>query len=295
MTQAMIEFQNVHKSFGANHVLRGVDLRVDKGSSMVIIDGSGTGKSVLIKTVLGLLHQDKGTILVEGKSATEGDRDAFLARFGMLFQGGALFDSMPVWQNVAFRLLRGSLKRPKDEARAIAIEKLRRVGLREAVADLYPAELSGGMQKRVGLARAIAAEPEIIFFDEPTTGLDPIMSGVINELIREIVVEMGATAMTITHDMSSVRAIADQVAINHRKADITPRQQAMLDFALKVSLESATVADADFDALHGHGFDDEDIWDIAAIAAFFAMSNRMANFTSMRPNDEFYTMGRTAG
>lgn len=215
MTQAMIAFRDVHKSFGSNHVLRGVSLTVNKGESMVIIGGSGTGKSVLIKTVLGLLQPEKGTILVDGKNATEGDRDAFLARFGMLFQGGALFDSMPVWQNVAFRLMRGSLKRPKDEARAIAVEKLRRVGLKEQVADLYPAELSGGMQKRVGLARAIAAEPEIIFFDEPTTGLDPIMAGVINKLIREIVVEMGATAMTITHDMSSVRAIADHVAMIH--------------------------------------------------------------------------------
>jgi phospholipid/cholesterol/gamma-HCH transport system ATP-binding protein len=133
----------------------------------------------------------------------------------MLFQGGALFDSMPVWQNVAFRLQRGAQKRPKAEAREIAIEKLRRVGLTPDVADLYPSELSGGMQKRVGLARAIAAEPEIIFFDEPTTGLDPIMSGVINDLIREIVTEMGATAVTITHDMRSVRAIADKVAMLH--------------------------------------------------------------------------------
>ena len=133
----------------------------------------------------------------------------------MLFQGGALFDSLRVWENVAFRLLRGTAKRPKAEAREIAIEKLRRVGLKPETADLYPAELSGGMQKRVGLARAIAAEPEIIFFDEPTTGLDPIMAGVINDLIREIVVEMGATAMTITHDMSSVRAIADRVAMLH--------------------------------------------------------------------------------
>jgi phospholipid/cholesterol/gamma-HCH transport system ATP-binding protein len=143
------------------------------------------------------------------------EREAFLARFGMLFQGGALFDSLKVWENVAFRLMRGKLARPREEARAIAIEKLRRVGLKPSVADLVPAELSGGMQKRVGLARAIAAEPEIIFFDEPTTGLDPIMSGVINALIREIVVEMGATAMTITHDMSSVRAIADNVAMLH--------------------------------------------------------------------------------
>jgi len=215
MTQPMIDFKDVYKSFGNNHVLRGVNLSVAKGESMVIIGGSGTGKSVLIKTVLGLLKPEQGTILVNGKDVAEGDRDAFLARFGMLFQGGALFDSMPVWQNVAFRLMRGALKRPKEEAREIAVEKLRRVGLKEWVADLFPAELSGGMQKRVGLARAIAAEPEIIFFDEPTTGLDPIMAGVINELIREIVVEMGATAMTITHDMSSVRAIADKVAMIH--------------------------------------------------------------------------------
>ncbi|MDP2494955.1 ABC transporter ATP-binding protein [Shimia thalassica] len=211
----MITFENVHKSFGPKHVLRGVDLEVPKGESMVIIGGSGTGKSVTLKCVLGLLSPDQGTITVDGKDATKGDRDAFLARFGMLFQGGALFDSLTVWQNVAFRLLRGSLKRPKAEAREIAIEKLRRVGLTPDVADLFPSELSGGMQKRVGLARAIAAEPEIIFFDEPTTGLDPIMSGVINDLIREIVVEMGATAMTITHDMTSVRAIADKVAMLH--------------------------------------------------------------------------------
>ena len=211
----MITFDNVHKSFGPKQVLRGVNLEIPKGESMVIIGGSGTGKSVALKCVLGLITPDSGTILVDGKDATLGDRDAFLARFGMLFQGGALFDSLTVWQNVAFRLLRGSLKRPKDEAREIAIEKLRRVGLTPDVADLFPSELSGGMQKRVGLARAIAAEPEIIFFDEPTTGLDPIMSGVINDLIREIVVEMGATAMTITHDMTSVRAIADKVAMLH--------------------------------------------------------------------------------
>ena len=211
----MIQFDDIHVSFGSKRVLRGFTLDVPKGSSMVIIGGSGTGKSVAIKTVLGLVTPDSGRITVDGRDATSGDRDAFLARFGMLFQGGALFDSLPVWQNVAFRLLRGALKRPQQEAREIAIEKLRRVGLTPETADLYPAELSGGMQKRVGLARAIAAEPEIIFFDEPTTGLDPIMAGVINELIREIVVEMGATAVTITHDMTSVRAIADNVAMLH--------------------------------------------------------------------------------
>lgn len=212
----MITFENIHKSFGPNHVLRGVNLTVEPGESMVIIGGSGTGKSVLIKTVLGLVQPDKGRILVDGQDVTKVKRDAFLSRFGMLFQGGALFDSMPVWQNVAFRLQRGALKRPAAEAREIAIEKLRRVGLAPEVADRFPAELSGGMQKRVSLARAIAAEPEIIFFDEPTTGLDPIMSGVINELIREIVVEMGVTAMTITHDMTSVDTIADKVAMLQR-------------------------------------------------------------------------------
>ncbi len=216
----MIELRDVHKHFGPpKQVLQGgVNLTIPpKGESMVVIGGSGTGKSVLLKSILGLMTPpDAGTILLDGQDVARAERDAFLARFGMLFQGAALFDSLPVWQNVAFRLLRGSLARPKDEAREIAIEKLRRVGgLKPDVADLLPAELSGGMQKRVGLARAIAAEPEIIFFDEPTTGLDPIMAGVINELIREIVVEMGATAMTITHDMSSVRAIADKVAMLH--------------------------------------------------------------------------------
>ena len=211
----MIELRGLHKSFGQNNVLAGVDLSIERGKSMVIIGGSGTGKSVLLKSILGLITPDQGQILVDGQDVTQADRDAFLARFGMLFQGGALFDSLPVWQNIVFRLMRGSLKRPKDEARDIAIEKLRRVGLKSDVADRFPAELSGGMQKRVSLARAIAAEPEIIFFDEPTTGLDPIMSGVINDLIREIVVDMGATAMTITHDMTSVRTIADDIAMLH--------------------------------------------------------------------------------
>jgi len=211
----MIELRGLHKSFGQNNVLAGVDLSIERGKSMVIIGGSGTGKSVLLKSILGLITPDQGQILVDGQDVTQAERDAFLARFGMLFQGGALFDSLPVWQNIAFRLMRGSLKRPKDEARDIAIEKLRRVGLKSDVADRFPAELSGGMQKRVSLARAIAVEPEIIFFDEPTTGLDPIMSGVINDLIREIVVDMGATAMTITHDMTSVRTIADDIAMLH--------------------------------------------------------------------------------
>ncbi|MFB2532500.1 ABC transporter ATP-binding protein [Paracoccus sp. p4-l81] len=212
----MIKLAGVHKAFGSNQVLRGVDLNVGRGESMVIIGGSGTGKSVLLKCILGLVEPDAGVITVDGRDVTRGPRDALLARFGMLFQGAALFDSLRVWENVAFRLLRGRDRMPKARARAIAIEKLARVGLGPEVADLYPAELSGGMMKRVGLARAIAASPEIIFFDEPTTGLDPIMAGVINDLIREIVAEMGVTAVTITHDMSSVRAIADHVAMLHR-------------------------------------------------------------------------------
>ena len=211
----MITLTDVHKTFGPNRVLQGVNLTIPKGQSMVIIGGSGTGKSVLLKSILGLVTPDHGTITLDDTDVTKTDRDTYLARFGMLFQGGALFDSMRVWENVAFRLMRGARALPKEQARTIALEKLRRVGLTADKADLFPAELSGGMQKRVGLARAIAAEPEIIFFDEPTTGLDPIMSGVINALIREIVTEMGVTAMTITHDMSSVRAIADRVAMLH--------------------------------------------------------------------------------
>lgn len=211
----MITLSHVTKSFGPKQVLTGIDLVVPKGQSMVVIGGSGTGKSVLLKCILGLVRPDQGVITLDGQDVAQAEREAFLARFGMLFQGGALFDSLRVWENVAFRLLRGPLKRPKPQAREIAIEKLRRVGLTPETADLFPAELSGGMQKRVGLARAIAAAPEIIFFDEPTTGLDPIMAGVINDLIREIVTEMGATAITITHDMTSVRAIADRVAMLH--------------------------------------------------------------------------------
>ncbi len=209
----MITLENLSKSFGSNHVLRDVSLHVPKGQSLVVIGGSGSGKSVLIKCILGLVTPDAGRVIIDGQDVTQTDRASMLHRFGMLFQAGALFDSLPVWQNVGFRLLRGPDSR--KEVREIAIEKLRRVGLEADVAEKIPAELSGGMQKRVGLARAIAADPEIIFFDEPTTGLDPIMAGVINDLIREITTEMGATTITITHDMSSVRAIADRVAMLH--------------------------------------------------------------------------------
>ena len=211
----MIMVQNLHKRFTENTVLRGVNMQIEKGESMVIIGGSGTGKSVLLKCILGLEKPDNGKVFINGQDTTKLDRNLFLSSFGMLFQNAALFDSLTVWKNVAFRLLQGSNKMSEKQAKDIAVEKLRRVGLSPDVAEKYPAELSGGMQKRVGLARAIAANPGIIFFDEPTTGLDPIMSGVINELIREIVVEMGATAMTITHDMNSVRAIADKVIMLH--------------------------------------------------------------------------------
>ena len=208
----MISLQNLAKSFGPKHILRDVTLEVPQGTSLAIIGGSGTGKSVTLKCILGLIKPDAGTISVNGQSLDD-DREAFLANFGMLFQGGALFDSLPVWQNVAFRLLHDGTSR--TDARDRAITKLGRVGLKPETADQFPAELSGGMQKRVGLARVIATDPKVIFFDEPTTGLDPIMSGVINELIREIVTEMGATTITITHDMTSVRAIADNVAMLH--------------------------------------------------------------------------------
>ena len=212
-----IQLKGVTKSFGTKKVLQGIDLEVPEGKSLVIIGGSGTGKSVSLKCVLGLIQPDSGSILIDGQETASlkgRQRDEMMRKFGMLFQGGALFDSLPVWQNVAFGLIHGK-RMAKDEAREIAIEKLRAVGLGSAVADLFPAELSGGMQKRVSLARAIAVSPEIIFFDEPTTGLDPIMADVINDLIVQCVKNLGATAMSITHDMASARKIADYVAMIH--------------------------------------------------------------------------------
>ena len=210
-----IRIRGLHKSFGPKKVLQGIDLDVPSGQSLVVIGGSGTGKSVLIKCILGILEPDSGSIQVDGEElvgAPAAVRERLRARSGMLFQGGALFDSLPVWENVAFGLLaaRGI---DRAAARAQAIRTLAMVGLGPEVADLSPAELSGGMQKRVGLARAIATEPEIIFFDEPTTGLDPIMADVINDLVRRCVKQLGATALSITHDMASVRKIADRVAM----------------------------------------------------------------------------------
>lgn len=202
----MIEVRGLAKSFAGKPVLDGVDLTLGQGESLVVIGGSGTGKSVLLRCILGLERPDAGAVLWNGAPIGP----AFMDRFGMLFQNAALFDSLPIWRNVAFRLLR---QMPRAKARQVALAKLARVGLGPEVAELYPAALSGGMRKRAGLARAIAADPQVIFFDEPTTGLDPIRAAGINALIREIVDETGASAITITHDMGSVRAIADRVAL----------------------------------------------------------------------------------
>ncbi len=212
-----IEMIDVYKSFGNNHVLNGVNLEVPKGKSTVILGGSGSGKSVMLKCILGLMHPEKGSILIDGQETVGFNakaRDELMVQFGMLFQGGALFDSLKIWENVAFGLIQGR-GMGREEAKELAIQKIIAVGLQPEVAELQPAELSGGMQKRVGLARAVAASPEIIFFDEPTTGLDPIMADVINDLIVEQVKEIGATALSITHDMASARKIADYVAMIH--------------------------------------------------------------------------------
>jgi len=210
-----ISMRDVYKAFGEKVVLDGLTLDVGVGESVVVIGGSGTGKSVMLKCILGLLQADKGSIEVDAEQvigANAKDRERINHKFGMLFQGAALFDSLPVWENVAFGLL-AEKKVTRPEAREIAVAKLSQVGMDAAVADLFPAELSGGMQKRVGLARAIAADPEVIFFDEPTTGLDPIMADVINDLIVKTTREVGATALSITHDMASARKIADRVAM----------------------------------------------------------------------------------
>lgn len=210
-----IQLTDVKKSFGDKHVLRGVDLSIGRAESVVVIGGSGTGKSVMLKSILGIVEPEDGSIKIDGIECTNlrgKAKDTHLAKFGMLFQDSALFDSIPVWHNVAFKLIQAQ-KVPRKEAKDRAIATLASVGLGAAVGELFPAELSGGMQKRVALARAIASRPEIIFFDEPTTGLDPIMADVINELIVKCVRELGATTLTITHDMASARKIADRIAM----------------------------------------------------------------------------------
>jgi phospholipid/cholesterol/gamma-HCH transport system ATP-binding protein len=215
MSEPKIKLTDVVKRFGRKVVLDGVNLSIDPGESIALIGGSGTGKSVLLKCVLGLLKPERGSIQIDGEEllgALSGERARIAAKFGMLFQGGALFDSMSVWRNVTFALTQG---RSTDSAgmRRIALENLGRVGLGSEVLHLRPSELSGGMQKRVALARAIAPRPEIIFFDEPTTGLDPIRADVINDLIVSLVDDLGVTAVTITHDMASARKIAHRVAM----------------------------------------------------------------------------------
>ena len=210
----MIEIVNLNKTFGKNHVLRGVNLTIEKGQSMVVIGGSGSGKSVLIKHIIGILRPDSGDVLIEGINiATLKERELYEVRrkFGMLFQGAALFDSLTVWENVGFALLRRR-EYTEKEVKEIAVEKLKLVGL-VGVEDLMPAELSGGMRKRVGLARAIAHGPETILYDEPTTGLDPIMADAINDLIIEMKKKLNVTSVTITHDMHSAYKIADRIAM----------------------------------------------------------------------------------
>lgn len=214
-TGPKIAVRGLRKAFGSKVVLDGLDLDVGVGESVVVIGGSGSGKSVLVKCILGLLEPDAGSIKIDGQEVVGlpgGERERFMAKFGMLFQGAALFDSLRVWENVAFPLVQG---RGESRARAkeVALQKLAAVGLGPEVAELRPAELSGGMQKRVGLARAIAADPEIMIFDEPTTGLDPIMGDVINDLIVDCVHELGATAISITHDMASARKIAHRIGM----------------------------------------------------------------------------------
>lgn len=228
-----IELRGVKKRFGSKIVLDGLDLIVEEGDSLVIIGGSGSGKSVTIKCVLGIIRPDAGDILVDGEDVTRmtgAKRDALLKKFGMLFQGGALFDSLPVWENVAFGLIQGRGV-SREQAREIALEKLAKVGLASEVAELSPAELSGGMQKRVGLARAIAADPEIIFFDEPTTGLDPIMADVINDLIYSTVRDLGVTAVSITHDLASARKISNRIAMLYKGKIIWDGPTRAIDFS----------------------------------------------------------------
>jgi phospholipid/cholesterol/gamma-HCH transport system ATP-binding protein len=212
-----ISVLGLRKSFGRKQVLSGLDLACGRGESLVVIGGSGTGKSVLVKCILGLLHPEAGSIRIDGVETTglrHAARERLLQKFGMLFQGSALFDSLSVWENVAFGLVQGR-GMERSAAKEIALAKLAAVGLGSEISMLRPAELSGGMQKRVALARAIAAEPEIIFFDEPTTGLDPIMADVINDLIVKCVRDVGTTAVSITHDMVSARKISDRIAMLH--------------------------------------------------------------------------------
>lgn len=209
-----ITITDLHKSFGANHVLRGVDLAVEQGESLVVIGGSGSGKSVLIKHIIGLLKPDRGSIEVDGQEVTtmaKRELKELRKRFGMLFQAAALFDSLTVGENVAFPLVEHTRARRSEIAERVR-ETLALVGLPDAE-HLYPAELSGGMKKRVGLARALVMEPEVILYDEPTTGLDPILADAINDLIVEMRERLAITSIAITHDMVSAYKIGHRLAM----------------------------------------------------------------------------------
>jgi phospholipid/cholesterol/gamma-HCH transport system ATP-binding protein len=253
--QTMIRLQDVYKSFGSNHVLRGVNLEIQCGESMVVIGGSGTGKSVLIKCVIGLLHHDRGEIYVDGKEIShlkEGEWNELRKKFGMLFQRDALFDSMPVWENVGFGLRRHT-NLSDEEIKGKAVEKLKLVGMNN-VENLMPAELSGGMRKRVSLARAIAMEPAILLYDEPTTGLDPIMSNVINELIVTMREKLDVTSIAITHDMNSAYRIADRIAVLYKgeiievgtPEEIRNSQNPIVQQFIKGEVEGPITQGADF-------------------------------------------------
>lgn len=209
-----ITITDLHKSFGANHVLRGVDLAVEQGESLVVIGGSGSGKSVLIKHIIGLLKPDRGSIEVNGQEVTtmaERELKELRKKFGMLFQAAALFDSLTVGENIAFPLVEHTRARRSEIAERVR-ETLALVGLPDTER-LYPAELSGGMKKRVGLARALVMEPEVILYDEPTTGLDPIMADAINNLIVEMRERLAITSIAITHDMVSAYKIGHRLAM----------------------------------------------------------------------------------
>lgn len=214
MEDSILKIEKLHKYFGKKVILNDLNINITRNTSQVIIGGSGTGKSVLIKCILGLIEQDQGIISYDDTPLNKDTRKEinFYDKIGMLFQGAALFDSLTVWENITFAIKSKS----KSDLKEIAIDKIHKVGLDSSVINLYPSELSGGMQKRVALARAIAKDPQLIFFDEPTTGLDPIMADVINNLINEVIDKIGATAITITHDMESAKKIADKISMLYK-------------------------------------------------------------------------------
>ena len=215
MRQPLIQIKGLSKNFMNNFIFKGINLSVDQGQSLAIIGGSGQGKSVLVKCIVGLIEPDTGQIYFEGLPLKGKLKQRFMDSFGILFQGAALFDSLPIWENISFKFKYSGTHTSRDR-RKIAQQKLELVGLSNSNLDLYPSELSGGMQKRVGIARAIATNPKILFFDEPTSGLDPIMSDTITKLIRELIKELGSTAITISHDLNSIRVIADEIALLHQ-------------------------------------------------------------------------------